>query len=87
MKVTIRTKDVRFSMPVPIPMVSFVVRMIPDRIFKKLQAYTPAPYYCLVTKQYISMILEECVDILKENKDLECIHVESTDGTFISIKL
>lgn len=33
------------------------------------------------------MILEECLDILKENKGLEIVHVEAADGTFVSVKL
>ena len=45
------------------------------------------PYASLVTKANIRMILEESLDILKENKGLEIVHVEATDGTFVSIKL
>ena len=33
------------------------------------------------------MIFEECMDVLKENKGLEIIHVEAVDGTFVSITL
>lgn len=87
MKVKIRTKDVRFSMPVPVTMIGIVVKMIPESVFEKMKENTPKPYDCLVTKENISMILGECVEILKENKGLEIVHVEAQDGTFVSIKL
>ena len=87
MKVKIRTKDVSFSMPVPVSMVGFVTKLLPEKIFDDLRAHTPAPYACLVTKEYISMILNECQDILAENKGLEIVHVEAKDVTFVSVKL
>ncbi|MCH1981995.1 hypothetical protein MCG98_05390 [Ruminococcus sp. OA3] len=87
MKVKIRTKDFRFSMPVPVSMIGFVVKMIPDRVFEDIRVHTPDPYRCLITKDNISMILSECLDILRENKGLEAVHVEAADGTFVSIKL
>ena len=33
------------------------------------------------------MILGECLDVLRENKGLEVVHVEASDGTFVSITL
>lgn len=67
MKVKIIAKDVHFSMPVPMAMIGFVVK--------------------LITKETVSMILSECLDVLKENKGLEVIHVEASDETFVSITL
>lgn len=87
MKVKVITKDIRFSMPVPVTMIGFVIKMIPHRIFIEMQQHTPEPYRRLITKEYITMILEECLDILKENKGLEIIHVEAAEGTFVSIRL
>lgn len=87
MKVKIRTKDVRFSMPVPVTMIGFVVKLMPDRVFEDMRLHTPEPYSCLITKESISMILGECLDVLKENKGLEIVHVEAADGTFESIRL
>ena len=40
-----------------------------------------------ITRQVLVMLLDECMDILKENKGLEVVHVEAADGTFVSIKL
>lgn len=87
MKVKIRTADFHFSMPVPVSMIGFVTKLLPDRVFHQMKANTPQPYDALVTKETISMVLDECLDILKENKGLEIIHVEAKDGTFVSIKL
>lgn len=87
MKVKIKSRDVNFSMPVPISMIGFVTKMIPGRVFDEMRANAPVPYNELITKETISMILQECQDILKENKGLEVVHVEATDGTFVSITL
>lgn len=74
-------------MPVPVGMIGFVVRRMPDRVFQTLRENTPEPYSALITKEYIGMILEECLDILRENRGLEIVHVEAGDGTFVSVKL
>ena len=87
MKEKIRTKDFHFSMPVPVSMIGFVVKMIPERVFEDIRVHTPDPYCCLITKDNIGMIMGECLDILRENKGLEIVHVEASDGTFVSIKL
>lgn len=62
-------------------------RFIPERAFEEMRAGTPEPYRSLVTKENISMLLGECLEVIKENKGLEVIHVETADGTFVSIKL
>ena len=87
MKVKIRTSDIRISMPIPIRMIGFVVKLIPDIVFDDIKHYIPEPYNVLFTKDVISVLLNECIDILKENKGLEMLHVEAVDGTFISIRL
>lgn len=87
MRVKIRTKDIRFSIPVPVSMAGFVIKLIPERVFTEINFHTPKPYRALVTKDTISLILRECLDILRENKGLEIVHVEASDGTFVSIKL
>lgn len=87
MKIKIRTADLRFSMPIPVSMIGFAIKLIPERLFEEMRKNTPDPYNSLVTKETIRMVLEECLDILKENKGLEIVHVEAVDGTFVSIKL
>ena len=87
MRVKIRAKDCRFSLPIPTAMIGFVVRWIPDSVFNALRENTPEPYRALVTKENVRMLLTACLDVLRENKGLEIIHVEAADGTFVSIKL
>ena len=87
MNVKIRTPEFRFSMPVPVSMAGFVVRLLPDRVFETLRANTPEPYRCLITKQRIGMIAGECLDVLRENPGLEIVHMEAQDGTFVSVRL
>lgn len=87
MKVKIRTKDIRLSIPVPVAMASLAVRLIPESMFEAMRANAPEPYGSLVTKENIGMLLTECTDILKENKGLEAVHVEAADGAFVSIRL
>lgn len=87
MKVKIRTADIHFSMPVPVTMIGFVIKLIPDSLFEKIRVNVPEPYRCLITKETVGMVLAECLDVLRENKGLEIVHVEAVDGTFVSIKL
>lgn len=74
-------------MPVPASMIGFAIKFIPDSLFRKMKLNTPKPYCDLITKENFSAVLEECLDILKENKGLEIVHVEAGDGTFVSVKL
>lgn len=74
-------------MPVPVGMIGFVIGRVPEKIFQKMQDHIPEPYRGLLTKQSLAMILQACTDVLKENRGLEMVHVETADGTFVSIKL
>lgn len=87
MKVKVRTKDVCLSMPVPVSLAGWAVRWIPERVFEKMRENTPEPYRALITKEAVSMLMRECVEVWKENKGLEMVHVQAQDGTFVSIKL
>lgn len=87
MTVKIRTKGFRFFVPVPVSMIGFVFKFIPDRVFEQMRVNTPPPYDSLITKEFISMVLWECLETVKENRGLEIVHVEGSDGTFVSIKI
>ena len=87
MKIKIRTEAFRFTMPVPVRMAGFVIKILPSKAFAQMQAKTPEKYRPLVTKTNLRMLVNECLGILKENKGLEIVHVEAADGTFVSIKL
>ena len=83
----IRAENAHFSMPLPVAMIGFAIKWIPEKIFEELRGHTPEPYCGLVTKENIGALLEECLDILKENKGLEIVHIEAKNGTFVSIRL
>lgn len=87
MVVKVRTKDLRFTLPVPVLMAGFCVKLLPESFFIEMRSKTPEPYCSLITREYTRMILDECLDILRDNKGLEIVHVEANDGTFVSIKL
>lgn len=87
MKVKVRAEKVRFTLAVPTSMAAWAVKRVPAPAFAALQDKIRAPYHSLVTKENMSFILQECSDILKENKGIEVVHVECSDGTFVSIVL
>lgn len=87
MMVVVRSKDVNLRIPVPMGMASLAVKVIPEAAFRQMRRDVPLPYDVLITRQVLVMLLDECMDILKENKGLEVVHVEAADGTFVSIKL
>lgn len=87
MIVKIKTPELRLFLPVPLGLVGFVIRLLPERVFAELCADVPAPYNALLSKESIRLLLAECLSFFKENKGLEVVHVEAQDDTFISIKL
>lgn len=87
MKVIVKSKDVNLWIPVPMGMASLAVKAIPEAAFTQMRREVPAPYDTLLTKKVLVMLLNECMGILKDNKGLEIVHVEASDGTFVSITL
>lgn len=87
MRIKVRSKGVLLFLPLPVSMIGFIVRRMPDRFFEELQRNMPEPYGQLVTKEYANMVLTDCLDVLKENRGLEVIRVEASDGTYVSVRL
>lgn len=87
MIIRIRAQNVRLYLPLPVSVIGIALRLIPEKVFEDLRKETPEPYRDLVTKEYISVIVRECMDVIKENRGLEAIHVETEDGTYVSIRL
>lgn len=87
MWIKIRTKSVNFSMPVPVSMVGFAIRAVPDTAFVEIRKKVKPPYNTLVTKGTALYLWQECKDALLDCKGLELVHVEASDGTFVSIKM
>lgn len=87
MRVKIRTEGFRLSLPVPVSLAGFIIRLLPARLYDEMRADVPEPYSCLLTREGILGVLSACMDIVRENRGLEVVHVEAGDGTFVSIKL
>lgn len=87
MKVKVRAEKVRFTLAVPTSMAAWAVKRIPTSAFTALQKKIQAPYDRLVTKENLRFLLQECSDVLRENRGLEVVHVDCSDGTFVSIVL
>ena len=87
MIVRVQTSEIRLFLPVPARMIVLVIRMLPARVIEDMHEKTPEPYREVITKEAIVMLVGACMDVLKENKGLEIIHVEIADGTFVSIRL
>ncbi len=87
MKIRVKTGQFRFSIPVPNCLIRLAVTLIPDRAFSSMYENTPEPYQALMTKQTVRMLLGECLDVIQENRGLEIIEVQASDGTHVSIVL
>lgn len=87
MRIRIRADGVRLFLPVPVSLAGFVLKLLPEKLFEDMGKDVPEPYRALITKSNIRMLAEECLPCLKENRGLEIVHVEASDGTFVSIKL
>lgn len=87
MKIKIRADKVRFTLAVPTALAAWAVKRVPEAAFASMRRRVVPPYDQLITRETVRMMVEACVDILKENKGLEAVHVEAADGTFVSIKL
>lgn len=74
-------------LPLPVSLIGVALRLTPQKVFEDMRMEMPEPYRCLVTKEYIGIIVRQCMDVIKENRGLEVIHVEGADGTLVSIRL
>lgn len=87
MKIKIRTSGFRLFLPVPLSLAGWAVNLVPNQAYAELGAHVPAPYAALVNREAVQVLLRECLDIFRDNKGLEIVHVEAQDGTFVSIRL
>ena len=71
MKVKIRTKDIRFSIPVPVSAIGFLIRLAPDSMFEEMRAKMPEPCHSLFTKDFITLLMKESIDILSYKQSFQ----------------
>ncbi|WP_343249063.1 hypothetical protein [Diplocloster hominis] len=87
MRIIVRSRDVNLWLPVPLRMAGAAVSLIPESVFLQMQKSVPAPYGEFVTKQILRDLVRECISVLLDYRGLEIVHIEASDGTFVSIKL
>lgn len=87
MRIIVRSNKVRLWLPIPLCCVSTAVSLLPESALTDFRNSVPAPYKELVTKEILKELVKQCLYLLKQYKGLEIVHVEASDGTFVSIRL
>ena len=89
MRVLVRASDLRFPIWVPIPLglAGVAVNLIPEQTLTEVRADLPQGVQPLLTKPMLKKLVKECAHILKRHRGLELVHVETSDGTLVSIHL
>ena len=87
MKIRIRTKDLNLSLPVPVSAAGIVIRKIPESVFDSMQKHVPEPYNALCSREMLALLVKECSGTLRAIHNLEIIHIERGEGTYISIRM
>lgn len=73
MKISIKTPEISFTIPVPLGVGSFAIRYIPINDLSKEQ------------RLFIAHLLKICKKSLKKHKGLEIVNIESARGEKIKI--
>lgn len=87
MRIRIRADGFRIFLLLPVSLIGVVIRLLPGRLFMKMQTRVPAPYNCLLTKESIRVLAGEIPAVCRECKGLEVIRVQAQDGTLVSIRM
>ena len=82
MKIRIKTKDLNLSLPVPVSAAGIVIRKIPESVFTSMQKYNA---FC--SRKMLTLLVKECSGTLRTIRNMEIIHIELSDGTYISIRM
>lgn len=87
MRVIVRSDGVRLRLPIPLSVASAAVSLLPEAALTDFRNSVPAPYNELVTKEFLRDLVRQCRSLFRQYKGLEIVHVETKDGTFVSIRL
>ena len=87
MRVIVRTEGLRLWLPIPLPLASLAVSLVPESALAEARESVPEPCKALLTKDCLRQIVQECTAALKACKGLEIVHVETQDGTYVSIRV
>lgn len=87
MRIIVRSKERNLWIPIPTGLIGGAIALMPQAVLLEIRKNAPEQYGQFVTKEYLKLIYMECRDIINEYKGLEIVHVETQDGTYVSIKL
>ncbi|MGX9754684.1 hypothetical protein ACWYRQ_00315 [Clostridioides difficile] len=87
MRIIVRSKETNLWLPIPLSLASTAVLLLPESVIAEIKKSLPEQYHEVVTKKFLQELVRECQSVLKQYKGLEIIHVETQDGTFVSIRL
>lgn len=87
MRIKVKADGINLNIPFPASMACSAVKLIPDALFEKARREVEPPFDKLVSKETAVELCRHCGEIFRENKGLEIVHAELSDGTFVSIKL
>ena len=92
MHLKVKTKDVRFSLPIPYNMLHFAISILSSKYFQQnLNKWTQKQFerkkldftFPLIDKKKLLPIIKE----LKNNKGLVLVDVKAKDGTEVKVRL
>ena len=75
------------SLPVPVSAAGIVIRKIPESVFDSMQKHVTEPYNALCSREMLALLVKECSGTLRAIHNLEIIHIETGEGTYISIRM
>lgn len=87
MRIIVRSKETNLWLPIPLSLASTAVLLLPESVIAEIKKSLPEPYQEVITKRFLQGLVRECQSVLKQYKGLEIVHVETQDGTFVSIRL
>ena len=87
MKVKVRSGKIRISVPLPLSLGGFLLKVMPEAAFEEMRNKTVPPYNELLTRENALFLYSECKEALREFRGLEVVRVEAHDGTFVSVKI
>lgn len=87
MRIIVRSKETNLWLPIPLFLANTAVLLLPESVIAEIKKSLPEPYKEVITKKFLQELVRECQSVLKQYKGLEIVHVETQDGTFVSIRL
>lgn len=87
MRIIVCSKETNLWLPIPLFLANTAVLLLPESVIAEIKKSLPEPYQEVITKKFLQELVRECQSVLKQYKGLEIIHVETQDGTFVSIRL